>query len=313
MGVPEMLVRSGGYRDLDEPVIVTSGEFLTPFFVNAERLCGDPGIDAYLTAHGQSDAKIIDYACSRERADLGFADVVGQIAGVVRGLLGSARKPVVSGGQRRDWLFSGPVARRLDLPHLSLYKQSPGQSAEQDRAVLRSVQGQESSAGSLAGYTAVHVVDMVTAASSCHARDALSGREVGWIPMVRGRGGQITDLVAVVSRRQGGEEALDRVGVKVSSLAVVDEQFLAGHSRAPAQAVAYYHDPAAWTRGYLQEHGVGVLLGYLVDDPKKLPRLGKFLATYRSSLESQGLWAEMDKAAMARLGRSASQLSGGPA
>jgi hypothetical protein len=311
MNVPEMLVRSGGYRDLEAPVIVTSGEFLTPFFVNAERLCGDPGIDAYLTAHGDSDAQIIDYSCSRERADAGFAEVVGQIAGVVRAILGSAREPVVSGGQRRDWLFSGPVARRLGLRHLSLFKQSPGQDVELDRVVLRSSDGRELRCGSLAGCTVIHVVDMVTAASSCYSRDQLTGRDVGWIPMVRARGGQISDLVAVVSRRQGGEEALGRVGVKVRSLAVVDEQFLASHSRAPAEAVAYYHDPGAWTRRYLQEHGIGILLGYLVDDAKKLPRLRKFLAAYRSSLESLGLWAELEGAARTRLGRSASELAGG--
>jgi hypothetical protein len=303
MGVADLLVGSGAYRDLEEPVIVASGESLTPFYVNAERLCGDPEIDAYLTAHGNSDAEIIDYARSRERKDAGFAEVVGEIAAVVTGLLAGVAEPVISGGQRRDWLFSGPVARRLGLRHLSLFKQSPGQGPERDHAVLRSPKGRELASASLAGCSAVHVVDMITAASSCHARDPLSGREVGWVPMIRGRGGEIGELVAVVSRRQGGEENLDRVGVKVRSLAVVDEHFLARHSRAPADAVGYYHDPAAWTRRYLREHGNGLLLGYLVDDPKKLPRLRKFLVTYRSFLESEGLWEELD--------RGAAELTGG--
>lgn len=309
MGVPEMLLSSGGYRDLPEPVIVTSGEFLTPFFVNAERLCGDPDIDGTLAAHGHSDLDMIEHACALAGRNPGFADVVDQIASVVKGLLVSSSRPVISGGQRRDWLFSGPVARRLGLDHVSLYKQAPGQGAELDRMVVRAPDGGEPRGlGDLEGCTAVHVVDMVTAASSCHAKDPISGREVGWIPMLRSRGARIRDLVAVVSRRQGGEEALAAQGVTVRSLAVVDEAFLARHSRAPEQAVAFYRDPEGWTRSYLAEHGAEVLLSYLCEDAKKLPRLVKFLGSYRAFLESGGLWSALDREAGVRLGRSLQDL-----
>ena len=135
----------------------------------------------------------------------------------------------------------------------------------------------------------------VTAASSCYARDPVSGREVGWIPMLRGRGAQIRDLVAVISRRQGGEENLAGVGVRVRSLAVVDETFLAAHSRHPEQAVAYYRDPEEWTRGELLSRGTGFLLGYLSEDPKKLPRLLKLAKAYRPFLEAEGLWLPASK------------------
>lgn len=310
MGLPELLVRSGAYRDLDSPVIVTSGEFLTPFFVNAEKLCGDPAIDAVLSARGGEDGELIEYACARAEADETFGSVVTELARVVGGLLEGARAPVVSGGQRRDWLFSGPVARRLGLEHASLYKQAPGQEAGRDRMVLRSPRGEERPAASLEGRTAVHVADMVTAASSCHARDPVSGREVGWVPMLRERGAEIRDLVAVVSRRQGGEEALAAVGVKVRSLAAVDEVFLARHSRHPEQAAAYYRDPAEWTRSELRRRGIGLLSAYLSEDPKKLPRLLKLARTYRVFLEAEGLWAELDAEARARLGRGLGELLG---
>lgn len=310
MSTAQTLVASGAYRDLDEPVIVTSGESLTPFYVNAEKLCGDPDMDAFLAAHGDSDVEIVERACALASSNGPFAELVAQTADLVSGLLGAARSPLVSGGQRRDWLFSGPVARRLGLPHVSLYKQGQGQAPERDRVIVRSPTGAELPGTLLAGSRAVHVVDMVTAASSCHARDPISGRDVGWVPMLRARGVEIHDLVAVVSRRQGGEEALERVGVCVRSMFVVDEAFLRGHARAASDAVAYYRDARAWTRAYLREHGTGPLRAYLVEDAKKLPRLMKFLRLYRSSLEPSA-WAELDGEARARLGRGLDELLAG--
>ena len=221
MDIAQTLVRSGAYRDLDEPVIVTSGEFLTPFFVNAEKLCGDPGMDAFLAEAGGRDDAVIEHACSLAEGGE-FGGVVDEIAGVVAAIGRVRPVAAISGGQRRDWLFSGPVSRRLGLVHLSLYKQAPGQGPAEDRVVARSAAGAETGTEVAAGATVVHVVDMLTAASSCYSSDPVSGREVGWIPMLRSRGAVVHDLVAVVSRRQGGEEALSRVGVAVRSLVAGD-------------------------------------------------------------------------------------------
>lgn len=310
MDIEDLLVRSGAYRDLPEPLIVTSGEFLTPFFVNAEKLCGDPEMDAFLAAHGGSDREVISHSISLASRSP-FEELVGAIAAHASSLLDHAAKPAISGGQRRDWLFSGPVARRLSLPHISLYKQAPGQEAAADRLVLRSPSGEELPARELRGLTVVHVVDMVTAASSCISRDPLSGRETGWVPMLRASGAEVRDLIAVVSRKQGGEEALAQVGVRAHSFAVVDEAFLLRRARSPADAVAFYRDPAEWTRAYLRGHGCGLLLAYLVDDPKKYPRLFKFLTLHRAFLQEEGFWEPLDQAATARLGKGLAALTAG--
>lgn len=310
MDIPRALIRSGAYRDLQEPVVVTSGEFLTPFFVNAERLCGDPAMDLFLTVHGGSDREVIDHACSLAEAGEDFRAVVEELAARASGLLRASAKPMISGGQRRDWLFSGPVARLLGLPHVSLYKQAPGQAREADRAVVRAPGGEALDQAALPGSTAVHVVDMITAASSCLDRDPASGRDVGWVSMLRDRGVQIRDLVAVVSRRQGGEERLERAGVRVSSLVTVDDAFLRAHSGRPDEAAAYYRGPEEWTRRYLREHGIGLLVPYLSEDAKKLPRLIKLVRVYEAFLRAEGLWRDLDEAAFARLGRGMGQLLG---
>ncbi len=299
--VEALLVSSGAYRDLDAPVIVTSGEFLTPFYVNAERLCGDPEIDEALARMAEDHEGMIRYACDLAQTNEGYGRVVDALCEEARAVLPASGQTAVSGGQRRDWLFSGPVAARLGLPHISLFKQSPGADASADRVV---------GVPSPAGMTVVHIVDMVTKASSCYDVDPATGREVGWIPMLRSRGAEVRDLIAVVTRAQGGEGRLSEQGVTVRSLAVVDGAFVDRNSRDAEAVAGYVDDPVAWTRGYLRSHGVGVLLPFLEDTPKKLPRAVKFLRTYRGCLEDAGLWPEIERESRARMGRSVEEILG---
>jgi hypothetical protein len=300
-GMEDRLVLTGAYRDLEEPVIVTSGEFLTPFYVNAERLAGEPDMERVLAEHGERDADLIRWAVDRSDRDPVFRAVLDEATRRVRAHLG--RDGVVAGGQRRDWIFSGPVARRLGRAHVSLYKQTPGASAESDRLILRLPDGGIGDPAILGGRTVVPLVDMLTAASSCWRRDPATGREMGWVPMLRSHGARVRHLVAVVSRRQGGEEALAAQGVRVLSCARVDTRFLMRFSRAPVETVPAYRDPEAWTRDYLGRSGVRPLVGYLVEDPRKLPRLLAFVKRYRAFLESSGLWQELDRECRSRLGR----------
>lgn len=297
----ERLVATGAYRDLDRPVIVTSGEFLTPFYVNAEKLTGEPDMDAVLAEHGDHDDALIRWAVERAARDPVYNATLDRVASLVRTRLG--RGGVVAGGQRRDWVFSGPVALRLGRPHVALYKQTGSGGPETDRIVWRTPSGGTGDLAALGGTRVVVVVDMLTAASSCHRVDPHTRRELGWVPMLRARGARVRDLVAVVSRRQGGEEALAAVGVKVRDCSRVDARFLERYSRNPADAVGAYRDPIRWTEQYLDRSGIEPLVGYLDDDPRKLPRLRSFLARYRSYLERRGLWQVLDAECRRRLGR----------
>jgi len=65
----------------------------------------------------------------------------------------------------------------------------------------------------LAGKRALHIADLVTEASS-YTR--------AWIPMIREFGAIMDDTIAVIDRKQGGEQVLLSEGVRLHSLADID-------------------------------------------------------------------------------------------
>ncbi len=275
-----LFLDSGGFRELDTPVIVTSGEFITPFFCNAEKVCGDINIESFLAAHGDDPQAVIDHAVSLSRSHPAFKNVIDAMAvkaGELLGEPGPERKPAVSGGQRRDWIFSGPVANRLHLPHISIFKDR--------QVILHHPSGEKDTEDpDLSGYKVVHVADLITRGSSIYSKDTPSGGHTGWVPVLRNRGAEINDLITLVSRNQGGEEMLAREGVNVYPFITVDKQFIAGYAENPEPSLLFLKNPAGWTKHYLRENGPDILLEYCLHDVKKLPRLEKFLHHYQEFL-----------------------------
>ena len=279
------LIASGGFRELDTPVIVTSGEFLTPFFVSAEKLCGDAAVDEALNRFGEDPAAMMRYAADLAGRNASFGEVIDALAAGVSEIFGKAgtgEKRALSGGQRRDWLFSGPAAERLGVPHVSIFKPRDGSQ----RVLLHGASGAgEILTPDLRGFRVVHVADLITLGSSVYEEDRQTGKRSGWVPVLRGLGAEITDLVTVISRNQGGEALLAEQGVKVHALITVDGDFISRHARNPEALASFLRDPQQWTGDYLEAHGPGLLRDYLEDDAKKLPRLKKFVLRYRQFLD----------------------------
>ena len=117
----------------------------------------------------------------------------------------------------------------------------------------------------LTGYQVLHIADLLTRGSSIYS--APSGRKnpSGWLPAVRQRGAELKNLLVVVSRSQGGEELLVRQGLTTHSCMQIR---------------------------YLTEKGIEILLPYTENEPKKLPRLEKFMGCYKNFLEDMG-WLEI--------------------
>lgn len=171
-----------------------------------------------------------------------FAGVIGALVERVR-QAGGEGCDFISGGERRDWFFSGLVAARLGKPHLLLYKDL---SAELYR------DGRVEPVSGLEGKTGVHVADLITEASS-YVR--------GWIPAIRQRGGEMSCALNVVDRAQGGAEALRQAQVRSEALLRVDGELFAalrraGHIDAQQEQVllAYARDPHAAMKAFLQEN-----------------------------------------------------------
>ena len=193
-----------------QPFWYTSGK-LGPFYINTQFLFGSEAAANELLA-------VIEAACAGDRLafyDTVYARIEAQLtacpiyAQLIDLLCDAARSmdvDFVSGGERRDFFFSMPVARRLGLGHLSIFKDLSSVYTGPDG---RSVPSEQAG---LAGKRSVHIADLITVASS-YVR--------AWIPAVEALGARITRSLAVVDRDQGGSQILADAGCPLTTLVVI--------------------------------------------------------------------------------------------
>lgn len=286
--IGKLLVESGGYRDLDTPTILASGE-LGVYFINTERLCRDGG---EFKGFGDDSSAMWAHAVQQSNTVPEFNEVVDILSERVLAVLNDYMPHcAVSGGQRRDWIFSAPVAEFLSLDHVSLYKDgrvevldTAGHPKERD----------------LSGVYVCHVVDLLTKGSSCYRVE--DGVEKGWIPMLREKGAVVQDLVAVVTRYQGGEEMLRDQGVRAASFVGIDDDFLREHSSVPERALEYSRSPRRWSEDYLTHHGALGLLSHFSPDAEKADKAKAFVARYRDFLTATRHFEELREAVKGNYG-----------
>ena len=193
-----------------QPFWYTSGK-LGPFYINTQFLFGSEAAANELLA-------VIEAACAGDRLafyDTVYARIEAQLtacpiyAQLIDLLCDAARSmdvDFVSGGERRDFFFSMPVARRLGLGHLSIFKDLSSVYTGPDGRSVPSKQA------GLAGKRSVHIADLITVASS-YVR--------AWIPAVEALGAKITRSLAVVDRDQGGSQILADAGCPLTTLVVI--------------------------------------------------------------------------------------------
>lgn len=227
----------------------TSGT-LGPYYINTENLYGGPEKAKELLDFIDSDSRSPDFhggLCDRVRQrldeDEAFRHVIEAMIAELRSCEGFDEVHCISGGERRDWFFSLPVALTLGRPHLYIHKDHSMQWAESGRV---------KPVDDLAGRRTAHCADLVTEASS-YARD--------WIPAIRDADGQMQMSVNVVDRAQGGMDVITGAGVDGRALLRVDGAMFdqlrdRGHIDDGQHAIlsAYFTDPTAAMRRFLDEH-----------------------------------------------------------
>jgi len=230
----------------------TSGT-VGPYYINTHYMFGGPGPAGDLLAFIDADKIHADFpARLRDRCRAAYdtapeyrltIDALVQGAGDSKAGDSEAGASMVSGGERRDWFFSAAVADRMGLPHLLLYKD--GGARLWDGQAVSPVED-------LTGVRTIHVADLVTEASSYTG---------AWIPALRDRGGEMAVAHNVIDRAQGGIDAIAAAGVPAQALLRVDEAlFEALLAQGVIDAsqrdglMAYYLDPHAAMRAFLQEH-----------------------------------------------------------
>lgn len=308
------LEESKGYNDLETPVLITSGASLTPYFVNAEKLCRDTNISKVLKENEKNASAIIEHSIKLMEENKEFKEDIEIIAEKVEELFKKNKglPLAVSGGLRRDLIFSGPVAKCLGVVHISLYKQESGQSRYKDKVEIEEKNSNGRNIKLVEHFIpryVVHIADLMTKGSSSYNVDKKTDREIGWIPMLRERGAEINDLVTVVTRLQGGEELLEQEGVNVHSFVQINKDYLEKHSKRKEEAISYNENDRAWTEKYLQENGIDVLVPYFdVNEEKKLPRAQKFMEQYQIFLQETELMDNLKEAVKEKYGKALNEI-----
>lgn len=193
-----------------QPFWYTSGK-LGPFYINTQFLYGGEAAANRLLG-------VIEEACAGDKLafyDKVWADISAQLAfspiyaQLIDLLCEEAKKmdaDFISGGERRDYFFSMPVARKLGMGHLSIFKDLTSVYTDANGVSMDSAQA------NLAGKKSIHIADLITVASS-YIR--------AWIPAVESLGAKIAYSLAVVDRDQGGAKILADAGCPLTTLVTI--------------------------------------------------------------------------------------------
>lgn len=270
----ELLLDSDFFQDLVLPEIFNDG-LLGNYFAGVEKILAD---QKEWVHYGQDSVLMREHTARVMARHQNYGELIEILESEIKPYLNSDRF-LISGGQRRDWIVSLMVARRLGLPHLSLYKETGPQSDRLDLIEPNGVVlGRDSIAERIRGYRAIHVLDIIRAGSSIYRVE--NDRKLGWVPQLENLGLTISDAFAVVSRREGGEQNLLKQGLVVHSLVDVDQDFLQKHSQHPDRALAYYRDPLGWCQKYLLEQGAESLFLCFNPEVRKLDHAKRLLQRF---------------------------------
>jgi len=287
--IAQIVSDSRAYSD-KEPLLLAAG-IIGVYYSNTELTLEDGS--AY-KQHADDSLAMLNYATEREFAVPVFSEIIDVLAERVESLLsGVVGEVAIAGGQTRDWLFSGPVAARLNVPHISLYKNGKIELVFSEDSAEQNPE--------LDGFYVVHIGDLITSGSSTY--NPFENPPTGWVPMLRGAGATVDHSFTVVSRLQEGEKNLALGDVQSDSLVFIDEDFLQTHSSNPERAIANKINYGAWSEQYLGEHGALAFIGDFDPDGKKLVRARRFLEKHADVLRKVDRMGEFEAAVQEQFGK----------
>lgn len=194
----------------NQPFWYTSGK-IGPYYVNTHFLYGseekanallemiDAAKEDRLSCSGLLEAAVM----KNYHDDKIFRGTIDAMFDEITAHLPLDEISYISGGERRDWFFSLPIAKKLNLPHITIFK---------DMGAMLYHNGVSTPVPHLNGKKVLHIADLITTASS-YVR--------AWVPAIREMGGEMAWSLVAVDRLQGGEEALRLQNVSSYALTTV--------------------------------------------------------------------------------------------
>jgi len=195
------------------PFWYTSGT-IGPYYINTHFLVGSEQkanellgfIDREKKDKIRLSEKLFDEFCKTYSSDVIYKQLVDSMIEFIQDIADINEIDYISGGERRDWFFSIMVAKILNKPHITIFK-------DLNAIVFDGKKSEEIM--NLNNAKVLHIADLVTEASSF---------ERAWIPAVEALNANIKWSVVVVDRKQGGAEFLATKGIKSYSMIDVDKE-----------------------------------------------------------------------------------------
>ncbi|GBF75588.1 hypothetical protein PA598K_04006 [Paenibacillus sp. 598K] len=222
-----------------------------PFYINTENIVGKQNAELLLekitmilgenTSRTQQMKKVMSLINQVLESDHAYNHSINKLIEYYRS--NSTYNPaVVSGGERRDWFFSIPIAQKLNLPHVYLFKSGEHLVTNQVGDLLDwNIEKQK----------VLHIADIINQASSYSSK---------WTPILRNLGADFKETLSVAVRNQKGVEVLNQSNINVISPLRVDRELFMEASNiglindfALNEINLFYESPIQWTRHYLND------------------------------------------------------------
>lgn len=195
----------------NKPFWYTSGK-IGPYFINTHFIYGSEEeanellkfIDAEKENKQEIPKKVSGKTMKQYSQSVIYKTVIDEMVQAIRNNINTDEIDFISGGERRDWFFSYMIAKILNKPHITLFK---------DLTTVVTDANGDAIEAEISGKNVLHVADLITEATS-YIRS--------WIPAIKDLGANIKWSMVVVDRMQGGKDKLDGVGIKSYELIRVD-------------------------------------------------------------------------------------------
>lgn len=196
----------------DSPFWYTSGK-IGPYYINTHFLYGSEEkandllriIDKVKEDKQQCAQILSSHVLENYKQDPIFRHCIDTLVHKIENTVSTNSFDYISGGERRDWFFSLPVAALLNKPHITIFK---------DMDAMIFTNGKSEKVGSLSGSHVLHIADLITSASSY---------ERAWVPVIRNASGVMQASFVIIDRMQGGHELLESLGVSSHSLVKINK------------------------------------------------------------------------------------------
>lgn len=238
--------------EADKPFWYTSGK-IGVYFINAEFLYGSDTdsknllsiIDEALQDHQTLPQKVFKQVLEQYKSNETYKNTIDTLVKTISENINIDEIDYISGGERRDWVFSNIVAYLLQKPHITIFKDLTVLESNSDFSTTKSIDNLE-------GKNCLHISDLITEAASYVNL---------WIPAIEKLGGKMKWTGTIVDRMQGGADRIKEHGVTTYPLVRVEKNLfktaLEKEIITPDQYAmidAYMNNPDETMRKFLVAH-----------------------------------------------------------